>query len=589
MKKILFACMCIAAWVPTANANTEATTATQVSWTLFSTPDGNTWSADIESEMLNKGNQYYDDWYYKKMTITIADENHTQMGVLSVDLSKLLPNDVGVFGPVTQHLFNNDDQYEVALNIHIPGSASNGYKGRNIVMVYSLDGTKVMEEEGIGEIAATPTDAAFVLYKEGTSSYTYNIYKNIEETYSLAKSFELDFHLINYLNSQALNVVTLEDGIHFVLSHYEKSITQLDAYGYDIYDEMLGLPKWNTENNHFVIENYDGNLTLVDKVMVPTVLPQTVAARMWGIGAFSSLDVTLGHFTQDDKYNYIVMYEDMDYSWSDLYSADVFTKDGVLVGNLCSNVGSFWNTLSDIEGEESQWLFLMSDEEGQQLQVFETPSFNTFCTIPSTVDGKLISTNMDRRYDAEEGYKYVIGLNEAGIDANDNLLAQYGIYHKDMSVDHYVAFNMGKNAEAFFPLVNNMTLDPHLFDTDDDYEYIFMVKSKGANNQIYTDLYVCNEDGSELLALKGETSDKGNISTAAIVGYGKKPELFIGYSDEEGENYTYEFIALPLADTGITPTIATRTAGKAFNLQGLPASANEKGLLMVNGKKVYKE
>lgn len=566
---------------------------TYESWSLLDGPDGLTWSATTKADMINLGNEYYDDLRYNIVEVTISDASHQVKGTFTADVSGLNANDFTVFGPLTQHLFNADDQLEVGVEIHIPGNSSNDYTPQTLFRAYSLDGTQLLEVEGSGVIVSDGSNASFVLshvVDNGMWGDTHlDVYQAAAEGIELKHSFVFDNILAEYMSGMVFSTSNLSDGIHYIISHYEKPLPLLNEYGEVDYNPETWMPYW-TPDNSFVVQNYNQDFELVDEVKVPTTCPEGIMLRLMGVGIFSTQDVSEGAFTGDGRYNYVITCEDTNQYWSSEYAFEVYAEGGEHVGLLCNGVGGFWNSLSSIEGEPDQWVFLTSDAEtwDQNLTIVEVPSFRKVAVLPSAIDGKLISANIDRMADAAEGYKYVIGLNEPDTDVDNNVIAQYGIYHKDFTIDHYVGLNMGSDAETFTPLVNNQSLDPHLFYADDLLEFVFLSKVKGADGMYYNTLFIGNEAGEVLNVFTGDGTTKGDIRNVAILNYGSaQPELFISYVDDNTGASTNEFLALPLGGTTGIQQVGVRNGGnKVFNLQGQRTQASVPGLYIRNGQKI---
>lgn len=589
MKKTLLIGLCSAVAMMGSSmklqAAPEAVGRTTQSWALLQGPDGMTWSVSNSVTWENVGNEYYNDYRYQKLEVTVCDGNHQQMGVFTIDVEGTHANQLDVFGPITQHLFDSDDDYEVGVNIHIPGNAENGYKGKSVFRAYKMTGEMLMEAEGNAVIVENGDDSRLLLYYQEDGGLmgmgVYDIYKpSVSGSgVELAHQFKLDNMVQEYMCAPAITPAVLSDGLHFVLAYYEKPRVQLNEYGEPQYDWTTGTPIWEPDN-YLIVENYNSNFELVDEFVVSTECPEGIMVRMMGIGAFSDKDVTEGYFTGDDRYNYVVLCEDTNENWNDEYNIDVYSQGGDFVGNFCSKVGGFWNRLNSIEGEPDQWAFVHSTDEGeQQVVIVEAPGLRVAMVVPSIVDGKLISSNLDRMPDAVEGYKYVVGLNEPSIDGDANVFSHYGIYHKDFTIDHYVSFNMGPNAETFTPLVNYQSLDRHLFCADEKMEFIFLSKVKGADNQLYNTLFVGDEDGNVIRTWTGDGTTKGDILNVSILNYGtSNPELFVSYYDWDSENYQNEYIPLPLSELGIEKVHNSLRDDVTYNLQGQRVSPESMGL-----------
>lgn len=591
MKQIFLSFASIAFLTGTAlNANAEQ----HDSWALLEGPDGKTWSVNTSSTMVDLGNEWYHDLRYQTMTVTLFDASQQPKGEFVVDVTGSEANTVEVFGPVTQHLFNGDDYYEVGIEIHIPGNESNGYRGQEMVRTYSTNGQMLLEADGSGMILNDQDDPRFILRHEKENDLwgvtLLDIYKPAAtgEGLELGHTFEVDNLLAEYMVGPILTTAVLSDGLHYIICHYEKPMVVLDENGEMLFDPETWMPYW-TPDNHFVIENYDKDFVKVDELLASTACPDGIMLRQMGLG-FMDEEVTEGYFTGDQRYNYLITSEDTNEYWSTQYAFEIFAQGNEHVTTLCDRVSGYWNKLSSIEGEEDQWVFLqMSPTSGtEQLTVVEAPSCQTIRVIPSEVDGKLISANIDRIADEAEGYKYVIGLNEPVLESTADVIAQYGIYHKDLTVDQYICFNMGPDAETFTPLVTAQSLDPHLFYADDKREFIFLSKLKGQDGEMHNTLFLGNEDGEILNVWTGDGTTKGDILQVTIIDYGTdQPKLFICYYDWDNDVYTKEFLDLPLDNTtAIRQLHDSATTATFYNLQGIAVGQQATGLMIRNGQKI---
>lgn len=589
-KKLLFF-LSLSLTAAMAHAQMDGNADTQ-SWTLLPATDGKMWYLSTESTYVNVGNQWYDDLRYQTQNVRVLNAAHEELGGFTIDVTGLQANDVSLFGPISQHLFNADDQWEVCVQIHIPGNAANGYKGRSLMRAYSLDGQLAFEGEGQGVLAGDGDDMRLILSSnkgDGLRGSTdYAIYQLDATSGTLAKAhtFTLSNSLTEYTCGPAIQPVTLSDGLHFILAHYEKPLPQLNNFGEPVYDPVTGLPDW-TPDNYFVIENYGPDYQSVDELWIPTSLPEGMMARMMGIGVMSYQDITEGYFTADGRVNYIVTCEDTNQDWEDEYTFEVYAQGGDHVGTLFEHCGDYWSRLSPIAGEPDQWVFLSADPElGQQLTLVDASTLRPVTTIPSLLDGKMISASLDRMPDAIEGYKYVIALNEPSTNDAQDVISHFGIYHRDLAIDRYVSFNMGQDAETFQALVNGETLDPTLFCADPKHEFLFMTKKRGQRGGMFTTLFLGNEDGEILRTWSGEDTPYGDILRVAIVNYGtSQPELFIHYGDQANDTFHNEFIPLPLTFSGIRTLAASARSQHAFTLQGQRTEATTPGFYVRRGLK----
>lgn len=581
MKKILFSLLSTAICMPALAETVE-------SWNLLEGPDGLTWSVVTKAEMENLGNEYYDDLRYKTVEVTVSDASHQVRGTFTIDISGYKANSFSVFGPLTQHLFNNDDQLELGIDFHVPGNATNNYTSKMMFRAYSLDGTQQMEGaelEGNVMIAQCAQCECLTIEQNDAASQTYNfnVYLNDGSGIQLAHTFSMDNDKFDYMLGPRFMVQKLPDGLHYLLYHYEKPTCLRDEWGEIKYDPITWMPCFTPDNN-FLVEHFDQNFQKVDELSVPVVAPEGIVLRMFG-SLGSSEDLTVGHFSGDDRYNYELFFSDMDQNWNDLTTLAFYAQGNKLLGELNGNNPI---RLTDIKDEPEQWAMLKVNDLGEQyISLLEMPSFTEVAQIPAMIDNKLISFNIDRFADPAEGYKYVIGLNEPETNIQNDVIVQYGIYHKDFTVDDYVLINVGPDAEAFYPYISAESLDPHLFYADDQREYIFLAKVRSHSGHIYDALYIANQQGEILNTFSSEDSLKGELSDISILNYGSEhPELMISYFDYDTSSSFIEFYTLPFDASSIQPLSHVPSTESIFNLHGQRAHAMVPGLYIRNGQKV---
>lgn len=160
--------------------------------------------------------------------------------------------------------------------------------------------------------------------------------------------------------------------------------------------------------------------------------------------------------------------------------------------------------MSDIEGQSKQ-VALMQDVDGvEQIQMVDIPSCDEVATFPGVLDGVLLSTNVDR-YPKGDSYQYAFGIGQGFADADNNVIAKIGWYNKDCSLDHFVEFNLGQEGEYFTPYITGAVLNPYLFNTDDQHEYVYIAKIRNPETStIEANLVIANEKGETLYQYHGD-------------------------------------------------------------------------------------
>lgn len=518
-------------------------------------PDGKTWTFT----QANEGTMYG----YTSCVITVYDADNKAVGGFTVEIpAEMKVNQVEPFGLVTSKFFDKDaSSKEVLVYLHQVGNADNNYKATDRLWAYSLDGTKKGDFLGDGMIVdASPNEwttyQRMLVVKddaEGKNSEI-SVYRNPswgEDAVVEEHKFVIDNLLTTYTDGPFVNFVNLGGKPYYVLAHYEKPFVEYDEDGNQIMDMETFVPYF-TENNSFILEVYDKNYDLQANVKMPcTKLSDDYVTRLMSFGIFSDNDMSRGKFSGDDKLNFIIMNEDVDRQLEYVTSFDVYDQDGKKINTIAEGVGEYFDKMSDIKGKDEQWIFLKSDGSG--LFTVDLPSC-TRSEMPSMIGEYSISTNIDRvPCNNAEGYKYIMGINEAKTDETQtNVIASFAYLNPDFSVEKYVDINLGALAQTFTPLVNNQGLDPYLFNTDDQREFLFFSKVKNSSDTESTGghnvLFVANESG-EIVESFGLNLDanRGDIWTASILNYGTtKPSLFVNYYNNMTDVNTMEYFSLPM-------------------------------------------
>lgn len=506
--------------------------------------------------------QYEGDMYsYTKSTVTVYNAQRELQGQFTVDVpADMRVNMIEPFGLVTTKLFDrNSSTKEVLVYLHQVGNEANNYKSTDHLYVYNLNGEKVAEFLGDGMIVdASPNEwttwQRLVLSHDNADKKHVDVdfYRSPswgDDSAVLEKTLQLDMDKITYTDGAFVNFVKVNGEPHFVLCHYEKSFVEYDEDGNQVMNWETFMPVF-TEDNKFIIDTYNKNFEKVSSFGIPTnTNSDKYIVRMNAFGTLSDNDLTRGFYTGDNKLNYVVMNEDVKMDTEYVLSFDVYDEDGNFVRTLADNVGDNYKKMTDIKGMEEQWLFL--NAEGDGLFTVDLPSCERK-ELPSKVDGYSISFNIDRvPAKNEEGVQYVMGVNEAKTDATGkNVIAMFAYLNPDFTADHYVDINMGPLAQTFTPLVNAEGLDPYLFNTDDQREFLFFSKVK--DNEGTTDghnvLFLTNEEGKIVETWNLEAGNtKGDIWSAMVMNYGStRPSLLVNFYDWDNDINHLEFFDLPL-------------------------------------------
>ena len=513
-------------------------------WGVLETEDGRTWyytqKFEYDAELV---------WYYSKSDITIFDENHNEVSKLTVSVPEgKMVNSIQVFGTVTKKFFDRDDKtWEFLVYTHEVGS--NGEQIHNIT---------VYDNKGKKKVAYDAYAAIFFDASEGFSSYQRMalVHEEVatagkaEHVVELLKpmaygdkkpavehTFRIETDLINYSDGAFFNMYKVEGNPYYTLSYYEKPYMS----GYDLvtWDPIV------QENNSYTTKVYDKSFQEVASLTIPVEKGQDALYTFYAFGMFSYEDLTT-KFSNDGKFNFVITRSDYIASTDENeFAFDVYDQDGKKIKTLCELVQN-WRPMSNIPGQPEQMSFLVMENDMNKIRMVDLPTGNIATEFEAVVDGYKLSNNYDR-VGTEGTYKYVIGIGEATLDDDENVIARIGWYNKEGQPERYVDFNLGPDAELFTPYIAAATLNPYLFDTDAEYEYFYLAKVKPEGSEVVNDvLCLADGEGNTIRTFDaptaGGTFSSGDIFDASST----SPKLVLGYHNFESDTYDICFYNLPL-------------------------------------------
>ena len=303
-----------------------------------------------------------------------------------------------------------------------------------------------------------------------------------------------------------------------------------------------------TEGNSYLTEVYDQNYNKVANVDVPLDYSGAMP-DMHGFGIMANNDLSLGYYSGDGKINVVITHYDYIVSTdSYLYSFDVYDAEGNLIKNICDEVID-WTKMGSLDGFDDQIAFCKEGVDVvQELHMINLPSCNEEVVIPIEINGKQISSNIDRVKTSSDSYKYVIGMAKGESDDAGNVISVIGWYNTDLTLDHEVRFNLGPKGEMFTPVIKTEYLSPYLFDTDDEFESIFIEKIRRADGSGKVDNILCigNEDGSIIRQFMGDATNGAYSNGSILNGNTTTPTLFVVYQNTSTDEFKVDFYDLPL-------------------------------------------
>lgn len=541
-------------------AAAPVTTEPSVSFGWLEAPGKTNWYYTEDLDVTVDMSQGYPKLIYKGATIKIYDDSHKLVGNFYAKVPEGMDvNSIEPYGTITNKLFDNDNKtYEIMVYMHQVGNRENNYQGTDHTYIYRLDGTKLNEYIGTGEIFDASqgynTYQRFILTdfdntvtgEDGTIRQMpkADIYKPGswgETGAQLEHTFTMDFDLMNYSDGPFINTFNIEGTPYYVLAHYKQ---RYDEEGTGMTEDIVP-----TKDNAFIIETFDKKFNRVDSVSVPMVTPPNAYYRFAAFGRYSFADLTKGYYSGDDKFNYIVTFYDYITS-SDSYnfSFNVYDSDGKLINTICDDVmEDSWSQMASIKGQSEQMMFLQVTPKGEeQVVMVDVPSCEKKTIIPARVNNENIALPINR-YPKGDSYQYVIKTAHADTDEDKNTIARLMWINPDLSFDRFTKFNLGPTSQMFSPYITNETMNPYIINTDDELEYVFMSKEgrEGASQyELQNVYYIGKEDGTIVKRFEAEAGK--SLTMAGF--YAHNPissSFFIVSSDNEEGTSQMIFHSLP--------------------------------------------
>ena len=549
-------------------------------------PDGYYWHyiMDISKELVRDTGSFKE-YKYTGANVTMYDNYNKVVGTFNIEVpDTIFCNAIQVYGPVTKKLFDfSDKTHEVMVDIH---HAKNGYS-YDVTRAYTIEtGEMKFDQRGIGIIfdasrnsydlfqrliltnENVKADSSFFDESEDAleAENTYvkiDIYSNEAKNGKFAreKNFFLDQNLNYYMQGSYLNCYVVDGEPYYVVAQFKEPWEE----GKDPENPSNVIQR---KDNPLILKTYgmvrpEGKywkeITLVDSVAIDGNCPEGWQFRELGFGAFPYGDISLtkGYFTGDDQFNYIVLACDYaaskgDHDFATFY---VYNSKGERVKEIIKEASSeWWKALAPVPGKEEQVAFLQTIGDGDaatdQITLVDLPSCKQVAVLPYMVEGNQVSTTLDRKPSNKNsyGYQYVVSLAKGESDSEDNVIAPIAWINPNGGIDHKDAMNLGKNGEYFQPLLNETTLNPYIFDTSDEMEYVYLAKKRrtDGSNKIDNVLEIASADGTVLKSF--ESNEERHIVEPSLVPVNAdgKFQLAIVYENNTTGKYEMEFCPLPL-------------------------------------------
>lgn len=593
-------------------------------------PDGSVWfyTGDFKYDYIEE-NEFYKrpimrEYEFKiydsslKLVGSIKDKVTYKEGEVAVASAELAPF-------VTRNFFNSDGNAEVVVCLYVNTTV---YVNNQYSIVYSIGGEKadgydkpiLTRNDMIGDVLNASTDGeenfyvTFMIdddaettekdpenpdpddtdpmgYWEMMTSYGMKVatYSKADASGNLVKLWEKRIRLTDLPGDQSsvpFLISFVRDGKpYFLYSQYED--TFFNPY-YDFTQETT-----MRENNHLVAELYEAgkdSFILQQRTKIPMVLNNKENDRIlcsyYSIGSFRYRDdINLSNGA--DKPEYIVTVQDYAKENDESYDMAfyIYNADGTVKNTLYKNVVSH-STLADLDGFDPSEVFITTNVMGgYDFHIVnlttgkEELSFSNKFEVYPDEDPDLITSNMDR-VAIGDTFKYAIEMRSPGQDENGDDLMRIMWIDRNGKFERFDEVPMGNHVYYATVLIENKSLDPKLYDADDEYEYLILVKRGYPNNMVKEELLVAKPrseaypEGKTILWLKPE-EERGALKYISPVTYTDSPVLMVMYYNDETDMKYGDFYKLPFtslnASVGSLPATGLQGNGIEFDGQCLRA------------------
>ena len=553
---------------PMRSSDTPANAASGQTYGWVTAPDASNWyfTQDITSRD-SVFSEFYTAHFHESSKITLFDNNHKQVGSFSVKVPEGWKHvaDITPYGPITKKLFDRDENSnEILVEFHDAFNGSNKYLTR----AYDINTGEIkFEMEGTGLVFDASKGwnsyQRLIMTHESDEKYSIDVIAppavgqtdwTVEHTFN----FDID-NKITYLQGSCFNCMNVDGTPYYVLAEYDKPFTNTDAG--DGSEDIKQEP-----GNFLVLRTFDKSFNKVDSIRVSIDAPEGTPYRSAAFGLFGNNDLSKGYFSNSGKLNYVVGLHDYAPALDgDLISYAVYDSKGKLK-DICDKVTSNKRgLLNTIHGKSEQMWFLQtigtSEGSGQQIQLVDVPSCEKVGVLPQSIDGNAISSNFDRYPTTAnaQGYQYVIALSKAQSNEAGEVLAPIAWVNPDCTIDHVDRLNLGTKAENFTPLINSTSLNPYLFNTNDDMEYVYIAKKRreDGSNKLDNVLEVSTLDGTVIKSWRGDDNYVFSQASFPVMNDLGKRQMFVVFEDRANNKYDMKFYDLPFTkfEQGGTGTV----------------------------------
>jgi hypothetical protein len=340
---------------------------------------------------------------------------------------------------------------------------------------------------------------------------------------------------------------------YFASIRYEKPFFANPGVSIDYETGEMNRDTTPTKDNSLKIDVYKTTYNSIDSLTTVTI-PMDIISEDGTNNLFYELgylnyndDMSFDTWTDDDNPSFIVTIEDYSTGQDEsTYAFKVYDINGKKIADIADNVSSMVD-MSDINGFEHQQGFYKVVDNEEIFEFVDMPSCNVASTFKVATTDNSLTASADR-YPVGDSYQYAFSLS-TGINNDDN-----------SNTDHYISWydakgnflrndiiSLGANIAQALPYVKTSVLNPYLFNTDDEREYMFLLKKYVSSSSTETSesLEILNTKGN-VIARLGNDSTLGSLRNIVLVDADSNPSLWFTYYNDDTDKYTSTFMTLPL-------------------------------------------
>ncbi|MGN0230391.1 MAG: hypothetical protein ACI4BH_11345 [Muribaculaceae bacterium] len=551
--------------------------ATQFGW--LSAPNGAEWyyAAETYYSELPKTDPEasFVDKTISGFKLTVYDEEYKLVGTVNGKLS-LNENETRIssidFGDVlSKNFFNNDSKYEVMVLVNantskyvnntytyvfslktdsnaegdnpiivMPGmqvaaiDASTNSWSEQMLMVFDVDG--YVNPDNTFVVASADHDA------EAVHVQRFTIYSKAGYGTEPKSKGVIDLPEDKASYSDGLPVILGVDNgtLHLATASYEKPFFS-DPNNWEL-----------SADNSFVLTRYvmpangTGELTQAGVTSIPIQGAESEDSpfSLYGVGQLDYMDDM--QFDADGNPTFVITKEKWNLSTgSHTDSYFVYDSAGQRLNTIFEDADNVL-AMADVKGYPRQNCFITTDGAGNYVYNFvNMDSYETALSMPAVVDGNTVTTQMDRVADADYGYKYVAVTANAETDEQGRSCeAIYWLSPKGAHIDTHHIY-LGSNVATAMANISAETVSRYLVNTDDDYEYMYLVKrNTGVSSETKTELYIVSQDSEPIFTYLPEEG-AGDIYMVWTFNLDCKPTIAVVLRDNN-DALSIELFSLPL-------------------------------------------